>query len=129
MVRRMRRPGLFESIAVVVVVGYAAVLLGTFLHLGVHPHIYSPDRNAFVHPEDNSSAEESDSPTHRAGNPRTNTRKADHLLHFYNGYFSGAAVVPAIAPHEEPLEKAPRPAPDVRIVSYALAPKHSPPSA
>jgi len=129
MALRLRRSGQFRSVAVVVGAAYATVLLGTFFHLGAHPHVYSPTLNAFIHPEGSSSPDESDSPVSPLGSSRTKTDKSDHNLNFYDGCFLGSAVVLAIALHEQPLDMSPRPAPDVRRVSYAIAPKQSPPSA
>ena len=103
---------------------YVLVLLGTFLHLGMHDHVYSPRLNAFVHPEADPNAE---TPRNPLSDNRTTTDPRDHCLHFTIGDEAPAVfTVTVIAAVRRVVQRPRIHEPEQRSI-YHVAPKQSPP--
>lgn len=125
----LRRRQIWRVAALTTVLTYLGLAVGTYLHLGIHPHVYSPILNAFVHPDDDSVAGQSKKPLAPFGSSRTHLNKSDHSLQFALGCEMSAA--PVIAKLVAVTLNRPRPAarPLHQRIVLEQAPKQSPPLA
>ena len=103
---------------------YILVLLGTFLHLGMHDHIYSPRLNAFVHPLAGSNSDGSHSPINDS---RNTPDPQDHSLHFTIGDEAPAIFSVEVTTAVHRVVQRPRIHEATQRSIYHVAPKHSPP--